>query len=98
MTRLLPILRNLRRLIGILWLSGLAGCGNLSSTPDWDQRFGWARQQITQAQILNPQAGNQPYPPGGLDANAAIAAQQAYANGYAQDQKSHAPALMPDTH
>ena len=61
-------------------LVALAGCA--STTPVYDARFGEAVRQLRQAQVINPQAGDNPDAALGLDGNAAREAMQRYRNSF----------------
>ncbi len=61
-------------------LAALAGCA--SSTPDYDARFGQAVRQLRQAQVIDPQAGENTDTVRGLDGNAAREAMQRYRNSF----------------
>jgi hypothetical protein len=66
-------MNKLKELISTAFCAGitltLAGC--LTSTPQWDAHFGETVQQITTAQVLNPNAANNTDPVSGIDGNAA---------------------------
>jgi hypothetical protein len=54
----------------------LGGC--LSSSPIWDAHFGEAARATTQAQIINPHAGEQKPSTSGVDGRAAVSSMNAY--------------------
>lgn len=71
--------RSLRAAAAAL-LAALAGCA--SSTPEYDARFGEAVRQLRQAQVVNPQAGENADPVRGLDGTAAYEAMQRYRHSF----------------
>jgi hypothetical protein len=60
----------------------LAGC--LTSTPQWDAHFGESVQQITAAQVLNPNASNNADPVSGIDGGAATSNMYRYDKSFTQ--------------
>ncbi|PTB20239.1 hypothetical protein C9I57_14280 [Trinickia symbiotica] len=54
----------------------LGGC--MTSTPIWDAHFGEAVRAITQAQIIDPQAGEHNPSTPGVDGKAAVSAMTTY--------------------
>lgn len=76
-----PCMSPLRGVAGcVAALTLLAGCA--STTPDYDARFGESVRQIRQAQVLHPNAGQQPDQALGMDGNAAREALQRYRNSF----------------
>ncbi|WGY72959.1 hypothetical protein KEC55_33400 [Burkholderia cepacia] len=62
----------------------LAGC--MSSTPVWDTRFGESVRAVTQAQIIDPHAGEHPAVASGVDGAAATSALDNYDKSFKQTQ------------
>ncbi|PMS38665.1 hypothetical protein B0G57_102275 [Trinickia symbiotica] len=54
----------------------LGGC--MTSTPIWDAHFGEAVRAVTQAQIIDPQAGEHNPSTPGVDGKAAVSAMTTY--------------------
>jgi hypothetical protein len=53
-----------------------------TTTPTWDQHFGEALQRIKTAQTLPPAANRDAAPAAGMDAAAAVHAQNQYLHSY----------------
>jgi hypothetical protein len=68
-------------LCGLVICSYLSGC-TLSSTPQRDLNFGKSVQQIRQLQTLNPQGADLADQPPGIDAAAALKAQENYLKSF----------------
>lgn len=71
---------------------GAPGC--VSSTPDWDSRFGAATRANLAAQVLDPAAGANRAPALGLDGRAARSAIDNYQRSFAKPEGL--PAAMVD--
>jgi len=65
-----------RVLLVVPLTAALGGC--LSSSPIWDAHFGEAERAVTQAQIIDPHAGEHNPSTPGLDGKAAASAMEAY--------------------
>jgi hypothetical protein len=59
---------------------GVSGC--MSTTPQWDQRFGESLTQIKAQQILHPVPAPADPQAGGMDAQAAVRAQNQYLHSF----------------
>ena len=57
----------MKHMIGVLWLSVLAGC---STTPNYDAKFGDAVREARMKMTLNPEAGNDNVDIAGMDGKA----------------------------
>jgi len=71
---------------------GAPGC--ISTTPDWDGRFGAATRRNLAAQTLDPAAGASGNPALGLDGRAARSAIDNYQRSFARPEGQ--PAAMVD--
>ncbi len=69
-----------------LLLGLLAACA--SNTPNYDAKFGDAVRAARQAQTLNPGAGSDSDPVMGLDAQAAVKAQERYQESFKTPPKT----------
>ena len=54
----------------------LGGC--MTSTPIWDAHMGQALKAVTQAQIIDPHAGEREHAPDGMDGKSAASAMATY--------------------
>ena len=72
---------------------GAHGC--MSSTPQWDQRFGAATRANMAAQTIDPAAATNRNPAAGLDGRAARAAIDNYQRSFARPETGQ-PAAMVD--
>ncbi|MBP0593734.1 hypothetical protein J8I87_29420 [Paraburkholderia sp. LEh10] len=59
----------------------LGGC--MSSTPIWDAHVGQALKAVTQAQIIDPHAGEREHAPDGIDGKSAASAMATYDKSFA---------------
>jgi hypothetical protein len=66
-----------RRTLAFATASTLLG-GCMTSTPIWDAHFGEAVRTVTQAQIIDPQAGERNPSTPGIDGKAAVSAMTTY--------------------
>jgi hypothetical protein len=62
--------------------AALGGC--MSSTPIWDAHRGEALKAVTQAQIIDPHAGERARAPEGMDGKSAASAMATYDKSFAQ--------------
>ncbi|MGV2290624.1 hypothetical protein AAHK20_18060 [Trinickia sp. YCB016] len=69
-----------RALLVVPLTAALGGC--LSSSPIWDAHFGEAERAVTQAQIIDPHAGEHNPSTPGLDGKAAASAMDAYEKSF----------------
>lgn len=76
----------------VLLACGATGC--ISTTPDWDARFGTATRHNLAAQVLDPAAGANRNPALGLDGRAARSALDNYQRSFARPEGQ--PAAMVD--
>jgi hypothetical protein len=70
-----------RRALAIVPVCALLG-GCMSSSPIWDAHFGEAVRAITQAQIIDPQAGEHNPSTQGIDGKTAVSAMVTYDKSY----------------
>jgi hypothetical protein len=75
----------------VLALASLAGCA--ATSPSWDNSFGGAVRASVVAQTVNPAASANRNPVAGIDAQAALGAQQQYERSFAQPA-AHQPAMV----
>ncbi|HWX12200.1 MAG TPA: hypothetical protein VNZ04_09425 [Trinickia sp.] len=72
---------SVRPALSLLLVSALLG-GCMSSSPIWDAHFGESVKAITQAQIIDPQAGEHNPSTSGVDGKAAVSAMTAYGKSF----------------
>ncbi len=65
-----------RAVIVVSICAALGGC--MSSTPIWDAHMGEALKAVTQAQIIDPHAGERERSPEGMDGKSAASAMATY--------------------
>lgn len=85
-----------RQLLLLSVVSGLllTSCADLSTSPQWDASFGLSVARLKQMQTLNP-AGTRPLDPdSGIDAAAAVSAQDNYVKSFAAPAKSGGSSLV----
>jgi hypothetical protein len=63
----------------------------MSSSPIWDAHFGEAVRTVTQAQIIDPHAGERNPSAPGIDGQSAVSAMTQYDKSYAQPPTSTNP-------
>lgn len=81
-----------RALILAPFLGALGGC--MSSSPIWDAHFGEAVRATTQAQILDPQAGERNPSTQGVNGSAAVSAMQRYDKSFAAPAQTTNPFVI----
>lgn len=74
----------LASLTGTALLLGLSGC--MSTSPNWDARFGEAVRSATAQQVIDPQASHNTDPVAGIDGKAAQGAMGEYSKSFVQPQ------------
>jgi hypothetical protein len=62
--------------------AALGGC--MTSSPIWEAHFGEAVHEVTQAQIIDPQAGTRNPSVQGIDGQSAVSAMTQYDKSFAQ--------------
>lgn len=75
----------------LLALASLAGCA--STSPAWDSGFGSAVRASVATQVIDPAASANRNPAAGIDAKAALGAQQQYEQSFARPA-AHQPAML----
>jgi hypothetical protein len=70
-----------RAALVVLVSAALGGC--MTSTPIWDAHIGEALKAVTQAQIIDPHAGERAHSPEGMDGKSAASAMDNYDKSFA---------------
>ena len=78
-----------RLVLAVPFCVALGGC--MTSSPIWDAHFGEAVHAATQAQIIDPQAGEHAPSTPGIDANSAVSAMTQYDKSYSQPPNTSNP-------
>lgn len=68
----------MRYLLCLLAAGALSGCASLSTTPQWDARFGIDTRTTLALQIIDPDAGRNGGSVAGMDGRAARSAYERY--------------------
>ncbi len=71
-------------LTGVALLFGLSAC--MSTSPNWDARFGEAVRTAAAQQVIDPQASHNADPVAGIDGKAAQGAMGEYTKSFVQPQ------------
>jgi hypothetical protein len=79
-----------------LILASLALTACVSTTPNWDSRFGQSVRGAIASQTINPAAAANQDPVYGVDGKAALGAQQRYERTFAQPE-AQAASMFHDT-
>jgi hypothetical protein len=73
-------------------VGALGGC--MTSSPIWDAHFGEAVRATTQAQILDPQAGERNPSTQGINGSAAVSAMQRYDKSFVAPAQTSNPFVI----